>query len=325
MEEIDWKFIEDTPITNSTKEFYSIINNLIHKHTPLYGAKSKYPFWYDNDTKKLISKKEKARQKWKSSNNTNDYESFSSLRRECKAKIKACHNSYISNLQSNIKTNIKLFWAYTKSKRKTNSYPKQFQYNDSKSSNSKDICEMFAKFFKSTYPNQSSDQSINTAATTITQPIVNPILITQGSVEKIINKIDLNKNGGPDGIPNIFLRMTSKQISKPLSMLFNKSICERVYPDEFKSSFITPIFKKGDETKVKNYRPVCMSNSISMIFEKVVHCYLLATLLQKITHKQHGFTISKSTNTNLTEYVSFIADALDEGLDVILKNMFGIP
>lgn len=180
---------------------------------------------------------------------------FSDLRRECKARIFFCY-FFIANLQTNIKTNIKLFWAFTKSKKKTKSYPTQFKYGGETSSNSKDICEMFAIFFKSTYPNRSSDRTINTAQT-VNPTTANPIFITLGSVENIIHKIDLNENGGPDEIPNFFLKMTSKQISVPLSKLFDKSIRLGEYPKEFKTSFLTPIFKKRDESQITNYRPVC--------------------------------------------------------------------
>lgn len=57
LEETNWDFIETLPLKLSMKEFYDRINNIIHKHTPLYKKKSTYPFWYDNDLIKSLKKR----------------------------------------------------------------------------------------------------------------------------------------------------------------------------------------------------------------------------------------------------------------------------
>lgn len=82
----------------------------------MYMGKSKYPFWFDNDLKKKLQSKERARRKCKKSGLDEDYSTFSNFRRECKIKIEECYSTYLKSLQSNIKTNIKLFWAFTKKK-----------------------------------------------------------------------------------------------------------------------------------------------------------------------------------------------------------------
>lgn len=315
LDNIDWRFIDSLSFTLAILQFYSIVNGIIHKHTPIYGRKSKYPFWFDFDLRDKLKKKDKARSKWKKTNLDNDYQIFSDLRRECKTKTEQCYNNYINNLQANIKTNIKLFWAFTKKKKKTNSYPSSFKHDNVIVSSPKEICELFATYFKSTFNNRSSDRSIN-INNTVHSNTVQSFYITPTDVESIITKIDLNKNGGPDGIPNFFLRQTCKQISIPLSMIFNRSLRSAIYPEEFKTSFVTPIFKKGDESLVSNYRPICMSNSIAIVFEKIVNLHLMSVVESQITPKQHGFMRNKSTNTNLIEYVSYVSSALDERSEV---------
>ena len=67
---------------------------------------------------------------------------------------------------------------------------------------------------------------------------------------------------------NYFLKRSSKQISLPLSLLFNKAIKYGVFPDCFKKCIIIPLFKTGDKKICDNYRPISLSLSISKIFEK---------------------------------------------------------
>lgn len=81
-------------------------------------------------------------------------------------------------------------------------------------------------------------------------------------VSKLLAEVDDKKNGGPDGIPNVFLKLTHASLSIPLTRLFNKSLRDGVFPYRFKQAFITPIHKKGKKCEVTNYRPVCILNAL---------------------------------------------------------------
>lgn len=132
LDNTDRSFMVNLPFVLAMLKFYSIINGIIHKHTPIYRGQSKHPFWFDNELKNKLQSKERARKKWKKSVQDIDYLTFSGLRRECKIKIDECYSNYLNSLQNNIKSNIKLFWAFTKEKKHTNSYPSQFKFNEMK-------------------------------------------------------------------------------------------------------------------------------------------------------------------------------------------------
>lgn len=265
----------------------------------------------------ILKKKERARQKWKRSDNENHYRSYSQLRTRSKIEIEKCHQLYLNQLQNNIKNNIKLFWSYTKNRKQSNSYPSVMKYGNECSDDPQRICELFSTFFMSTYKSQNPVQNTNNTLNCIShsnhesQPT-----ISVGAVEEVLRKVDINKNGGPDKIPNIFLRNCATPLARPLSFLFNKSLMSGVFPSLFKSAFVTPIFKNGDHSDVVNYRPVALLNSIALVFEKIVHRQLLTLLENKLSHRQHGFTKNKSTGTNLSEYINYVALALDNGFEV---------
>ena len=56
-----------------------------------------------------------------------------------------------------------------------------------------------------------------------------------------------------------------------LHKLINDSIKDCVFPDKLKLADITPVFKKGDATDIKNYRPISVLPPVSKIFEKLLY------------------------------------------------------
>lgn len=319
LDKIDWGFLSESPINSAIQKFYDTLNEIIHKFTPQHRDRvdHKFPIWFDHDLKSLLRKKERARCRYKRTNQMTDYLKFSDLRRECKVQIDNSHSKYIDHIQSNVKTNIKLFWAYTKSKRQTNSYPSKFKLENVSTSSPKEVCELFATFFRSIYKPKVPNRTFNIDTTQTANPnTANPLNITPYDVENTISKLDLNKNGGPDGIPNFFLKHTMKQLSAPLALIFKRSVRTSQFPTAFKTSKSTAIFKKGDESDITNYRQVCMSNSIAIVFEKIMHSHILSIVGSQISRFQHGFRKNKSTNSNLIEYISRLSAALDAGLEI---------
>lgn len=174
---------------------------------------------------------------------------------------------------------------------------------------------MFSEFFVSTYSETNTAISSHTVSE-VRPNNLSPTLISVDSVLELLGKVDINKNGGPDGIPNIFLRHTSEHLAKPLTIIFNKSLSDGIFPIKFKTANITPIFKKGDKSDVKNYRPICLLNSFSKIFERLVYNILLSSVENMIDVGQHGFIKDRSALTNLSLYTNFLARALDDGHEV---------
>jgi ribonucleases P/MRP protein subunit RPP40 len=111
----------------------------------------------------------------------------------------------------------------------------------------------------------------------------------------------------------MFFMQLSLSLSLPLSIIFNKSLSENKFPSKWKTGFVSPIFKEGDKSKVINYRPVSILCAMSKIFERLVFIKLFDSVKLHIHHSQHGFFEKRSTQTNLMEYVSAVADAIISG------------
>ena len=44
-----------------------------------------------------------------------------------------------------------------------------------------------------------------------------------------------------------------------------------IFPDSLKIAKVIPLFKKGDDKILSNYRPISLLSSISKVFEKVIY------------------------------------------------------
>lgn len=73
------------------------------------------------------------------------------------------------------------------------------------------------------------------------------ITFTVSEIFEAINSLDLNPCPGPDAIPNIMFRSCKFSLSVPLCILFNRSLVIGSIPFQWKTSFITPIYKSGNK------------------------------------------------------------------------------
>lgn len=313
---IDWSFLHTLNVNDAVNSFYSIINKIILDLVPPYKTRKRFPFWYSRDLISLIKKKDKLRAKWRRSKRQCDYSVYSVARAQSKIQIDDCYGKYLVHLQENMRSNVKLFWSYAKKKRQSNSYPNTFKLNDMTASSPQEACELFSTQFKSVVKPTNTGQTTFNTTNTVRPQTANPIYISPRSVELVLSQLDVNKNGGPDGIPNIFWKNLHCVLAYPLSILYNKSLDTGIYPVEFKKAYVTPIFKSGDKQLISNYRPVSLLNTISLVFEKLVLYKFRPMVAHTISPFQHGFSPGKSTNTNLMEYVDYIADGLDNGMEV---------
>ena len=74
-----------------------------------------------------------------------------------------------------------------------------------------------------------------------------------------------------DIVPVRLLKLCVKEIADSLTSIINLSIETDTFPDIWKISRVTPIFKSGDNSAKLKYRPFSVLHVISKIFERHVH------------------------------------------------------
>jgi hypothetical protein len=90
--------------------------------------------------------------------------------------------------------------------------------------------------------------------------------VTFEDVEQILYVMIKNKTSfSHDNISNKQLRFISKEISFPLSHLFNISLRTNYISESWKTAKIVPLLKSGDSRLTTNYRPISLSPTLSTI------------------------------------------------------------
>ena len=99
----------------------------------------------------------------------------------------------------------------------------------------------------------------------------------------------------------------------PLRIIFGNILSTATYPDIWKLSNVTPIFKKGDKQLIGNYRPTSLLPLCGKIFEKIIINILYKHLTPHhlITKNQSGFRPGDSTTNQLIDLVDEIHQAFD--------------
>ena len=90
-------------------------------------------------------------------------------------------------------------------------------------------------------------------------------------IENIISSLRENKASGPNSLPVKILKTSKKQLSVPLTYLFNLAFRTGMFPEILKIAKVIPIFKKGDQQDCNNYRSISLPSNIGKIIEKVIH------------------------------------------------------
>ena len=132
-------------------------------------------------------------------------------------------------------------------------------------------------------------------------------------IEDEINKLDTKKANTFKNIPPKILKENSDICNDTILRIVNNGIRTSNFPDELKSADVTPIFKKGDSTDVKNYRPVSVLPVMSKIFERILQKQINEYIDKFMSPYLCGFRKGYSTQHALLALIENWKTSLDQG------------
>ena len=100
-------------------------------------------------------------------------------------------------------------------------------------------------------------------------------------VYKILSKVKNDKATGLHMISNSVLKCAKDIIAPSMADIFNASIEKNIFPDDFKTVRVTPIFKCEEKEDLGNNRPISIISSIARVFEKLLYQQLHEFLSRK--------------------------------------------
>ena len=138
---------------------------------------------------------------------------------------------------------------------------------------------------------------------------------TVAQVLTLINGLKSKHSSGHDEILSKLLKDIGVVIAPTLSVIMSQSLCTGVFPDKLKIAKVIPLFKKGDESLIENYRPISLLSSSSKVFERIVFNQLYKYLDDNnlLFDSQYGFRKHHSTELAAVELIDRIYETMDQG------------
>ena len=127
--------------------------------------------------------------------------------------------------------------------------------------------------------------------------IIKPV--SSSYVKEILDKLNPRKAVGADGISPRLLRLSAPVMAREITGLINFLIANRPWPDEWKWGNLTLVFKKDEDTRKENYRPVSVLTALSKVYEKVMYDQLYNTFCRHLSQNLSGFLKNHSCCTAL--------------------------
>ncbi|CAD7085939.1 unnamed protein product [Hermetia illucens] len=156
-----------------------------------------------------------------------------------------------------------------------------------------------------------------------------PIVVNE-EVLDAAKRLTEKKTPGPDGVPNIALKVAARTAPGMFAQVFTACLREGEFPEQWKVQKLIVIPKAGkplgDPT---SYRPICLVNTIGKLFDRLIYNRLLAVAEKEggLSDKQFGFRKAKSTVDAISMLTALAQAAIEEGkccavITLDVKNAF---
>ena len=245
---------------------------------------------------------------------------YKKLVKNKKAEFKRNQLNKLENLESK---DSKQFWGLLKEITGKNSIKQVgstitasqwFDYFKKLNDNDHNFNDSFTKQIKSELNNLEHNYSTNTTLNTA---------FTNEELIKALRNLKTRKSPGFDGIINEILKFGSHVLIEPLINLFNTVLKSGIFPNNWKKSFLVPVFKSGDQSDPSNYRGIAINSCLGKLFTSVLNNRLVnyMNVNNIYTPFQSGFRSKRSTVDN----IFVLKSAVDKCLytDTINRNSNG--
>ena len=138
--------------------------------------------------------------------------------------------------------------------------------------------------------------------------------VTEIEVQKLIDKLEPKKSSGYDNINNILLKELKHIVTEPLSIIFNNSLVEGIFPEKMKKAKVVPLHKGKNHDETTNYRPISLLITILKILEKVMYTRVYNFLYNtwQLYASQYGFRKHHACDQAVGELVAVIAKGIEQ-------------
>lgn len=138
--------------------------------------------------------------------------------------------------------------------------------------------------------------------------------VTETGLKKCMLELGLCKATGIDNISAKVIKDNFESLKEPLLSLINESFTSGYFPKALKTAIVKPLYKTGNISDVKNYRPISITTAISKLFEKCLkdNIYQFLEKYKILSSKQFGFVKKLGT----ADAISALTKKIYENLNI---------
>ena len=231
-------------------------------------------------------------------------------------------NEYIAHRESVVITNPdpRVFWSYVNRRLTNRAELTTIKDNDLEITDQEAIANRFNDYFVSVFKDSPSIDLPydNSTATQYNGVKLSDVDVNVYNVTKILKNLPNKNSVDNDGFSYNILKKGGSFVSRFLSHFFSLTLKQSQIPDAWKKAIVTPIYKNGSKTSVRNYRPISITSCCSRILERIVNGKIIQHLVLNnvLNDTQHGFLPGKSTDTILLKFYDYVTENVDKGLAV---------
>ena len=135
-------------------------------------------------------------------------------------------------------------------------------------------------------------------------------------IRELINDLVPKSSSGHENLLNKLLKRLLPAVIEPLTIIFNKSLTEGVFPEAMKKAYVVPLYKANDQQETNNYRPISLLLTLSKLLEKIMYkrTYSFLETNNQIYKSQYAFITSHSCENAICEFVSEIIKGKQDGM-----------
>ena len=147
------------------------------------------------------------------------------------------------------------------------------------------------------------------------------LIITEECVLKKLEKLNVSKSPGPDGLHPRVLREMASVLAKPMSIIYSNSLATGIVPSIWKKANVSAVLKKGARKLPSNYRPISLTCIACKVMESILRDQIYEHVMSNslLSASQFGFVSGRSTMLQLLNVLDEWTSMLELGglVDVI--------
>lgn len=326
VENTDWTTCKNINIDHYVDSFILLLKTIIKQsttHRYVNSKTRKRSPWITQGIIKSINVRDKLYKATKLETDNNSIkELYTYYRKLIPVLIKNAKNFYYTN-KINENSKPKDLWSisndYLNKNNSKNNVIKNINVNEQIITDNKIMADEFNNYFATVGQNLSenintysdydnTDNIVRNSYSLFLRPI------DEKELQEIIFGFSNNKTSGHDNINLKIIKSISHYIIPTTCDIFNTCLSSGYFPNSFKKSIVTPIYKNGNRESLGNYRPISIISNFAKLLEKALYNRILSFIENNsiLAGNQYGFRPKKSTADALTSLTDSIYKALDE-------------